>query len=171
MKSKDYFIVGCKLYGIYCLLLGIASIGGAISTFTSKGDIPIEIYQAYFLTNIILRLTPILFIGSGWYLLVGGKKIYEFAYPREEKEQNNFKEIFILSLKIFGIYLIVSNFPELIRNASEFVTHMTAPEIFQAFSQQQFNISNTISCISGFLLGLYLLRSGKLFIKYGLEKS
>lgn len=171
MNSKSYFMLGCKLFGIYCLLMGIPALGGAITTFTSMGNVPGEVQQSYFVTNVVIRLIPVLFIGGGLYLLGGGKSIYNFAYPQEYETHDDFEEKFLLAIKIFGIYLIITYLPYLIRNISEFVTKMTAPSMFQVFDAHKFNITNTISNAAGFGLGLYLLRSGKFFIKYGLKKS
>ena len=171
MDTKSCLKFGCKLFGVYCLLTGVPTLALAISTFFSSGNMPIEIQQAYFVTTMVTRLIPVLYIGGGLYLLGAGESIYKFAYSEQEENQNDFEEKFTLALKILGVYLVVRYLPNLLVSISELVTKTTAPPMYQMMSEHQFNITNTISNIAGFLLGLYLLRSGKWFIKYGLKKS
>jgi hypothetical protein len=152
--------------------MGVPALGLAISTFFSPDDIPTDILQAYFFTTMITRIIPFLFIGGGLYLLGGGESIYKFAYPEQEENRSDFKEKFTLALKILGVYLVISYLPSLLENISEFITKASAPPMYQMMmSGQQFNITTSISNMIGFALGLYLLRSGKWFINYGLKRS
>ena len=171
MNTKSYFLLGCKLFGIYCLFNGVPLLVNAILTFFLPSDIPNEVQQAYYLTTIFMRLIPVLYVVAGFYLLGGCAGLYKFAYPEKDEDKNDFKEKFVLALKIFGVYLIISYFPGLLRDISELLTKETAPPMYQMLTNQQFNIVSFTTNITGLVLGLYLLRSGKWFINYGLKTS
>lgn len=150
------------------MLQGIPALGGAIYTFLPVYDIPPEIHQSYFVANMMTRLIPVLFIGGGLYLLMGGENIYRFAYPQEEVS-DTFGENFLLALKIFGIYVIITYLPALLEDIAKLVTQMTAPEIYRVFTEQEVDIAEAVTHSASLALGLYLLRSGKIFMKYGLK--
>lgn len=169
MKAKDYFILGSKLFGIWCFFQGIVGVLAAIPTFMSPPKLGPEMGRIYMATAFVGRIIPVLFIASGIYLLRGGNRLYEFAYPGETEQANDLEWKFVLFLKMLGIYLLVVYIPDLLRTASAFFVYLNAPPYFDLFRESQFTYLNAASSIGGVLLGIYLLRSGRVFIRIGLK--
>lgn len=169
MNMKNYFILGCKLFGIYCLFLGIPALVATITTFQQPPDMPADIARLYFLSNTVIRISPILYIGAGLYLLIGGNGLYNLAYPENQAEQKEFEAKLTLFVKMLGIYITIIYLPELLSTISSYYTYSNAPPYYNLMQERQFAYSTAAENISGVILGLYLLRSGKFFIQLGLK--
>ncbi|MBI4708352.1 MAG: hypothetical protein HY761_10600 [Candidatus Omnitrophica bacterium] len=169
MKGRDYFILGSKLFGIWCLFQGIAGLIATASTFVSAPDLDPELHKIYMVTTVVTRLIPILFIASGIYLLRGGNHLYKFAYPDDLEEGPELEEKFTIFVKMLGIYLLVSYIPDLLKAISSFVAYTHAPQYFNMFREQGFTYVHAASSIGGVLTGLYCLKSGKLFIRWAMQ--
>ena len=169
MKARDYFIVGSKLFGIWCLFQGIVGVIAAIPTFMSPPKLGPEMGRIYMAAALVGRIIPVLFFVSGIYLLRGGNRLYEFAYPGKPEQATDLEWKFVLFVKMLGIYLLVVYIPDLLRTASECFVYLNAPPYFEMFRERQFTYLNAASSIGGVLLGIYLLRSGKVFIRMGLK--
>ena len=76
---------------------------------------------------------------------------------------------FTVFVKMLGIYLLVEYIPNLLKTASAYVVYRNAPAYFDMFQQRQFTYLNAASSVGGVLLGIYLLRSGRWFIRMGLK--
>lgn len=169
MKARDYFILGSKLFGIWCLFHGVVGLIAAIPTFMSPGNLQPEMHKIYMATAVVARIIPILFIASGIYLLRGGDRLYKFAYPAEAVQGTDLESKFAVFVKMLGIYLLVLYIPDLLKTLSAFLVYLNAPPYFDMFQQRQFTYTNAASSIGGVLLGIYLLRSGRWFIRMGLK--
>lgn len=169
MKARDYFILGSKLFGIWCLFQGIVGLIGTIPTFISPGKLHPEMHGIYMVTVVVTRLIPILFFASGIYLLRGGSHLYKFAYPGETEGGTDLELTFTVFVKMLGIYLLILYIPDLLRTLSTYFVYLNAPPYFDMFQQRQFTYTNAASSIGGVLLGIYLLRSGRVFIRMGLK--
>jgi hypothetical protein len=120
-------------------------------------------------TAVVARIIPILFIVSGVYLLRGGSQLYEFAYPNETEGGADLEWKFTVFVKMLGIYLLVIYIPDLLKTASAYIVYVNAPPYFDLFRERQFTYLNAASSIGGVLFGMYLLRSGRWFIRMGLK--
>jgi len=169
MKARDYFILGSKLFGIWCLFQGIVGLIAAIPTFMSPDNLRPEVHKIYMATAVVARIIPILFIASGIYLLRGGDRLYKFAYPGEAEQTTDLELKFTVFVKMLGIYLLVHYIPDLLKTLSAFFVYLNAPVYFDMFQQRQFTYINAASSVGGVILGIYLLRSGKWFIRMGLK--
>jgi hypothetical protein len=169
MKARDYFVLGSKLFGVWCLFQGIVGLVAAIPTFIFPDNLGPEMHRIYFATAVVGRIIPVLFIASGIYLLRGGGRLYKFAYPGEEEQGTDLEWKFTVFVKMLGIYLLVLYTPDLLRTLSAYFVYLNAPPYFDMFQQRQFTYTNAASSIGGVLLGIYLLRSGRWFIRMGLK--
>jgi len=169
MKARDYFILGSKLFGIWCFFQGIVGLIAAIPTFMSPDNLGPEMHRIYMATAVVARIIPILFIVAGIYLLRGGSQLYRFAYPNETEGGTDLEWKFTVFVKMLGVYLLVLYIPDLLRTLSAFFVYLNAPPYFDMFQQRQFTYLNAASSVGGVLLGIYLLRSGEWFINMGLK--
>lgn len=170
MKPREYFILGSKLFGVWCLFQGIVGLVGVIPTFISPDNLKPEFDRIYFATVVVSRIIPILFIASGIYLLRGGGRLYRFAYPGEEEQGTDLERNFTVFVKMLGIYLLVIYIPDLLRSLTAYFVYQNAPKYFSdIYQQRQLTYRNAASSIGGVLLGIYLLRSGRWFISLGLK--
>jgi hypothetical protein len=170
MKPREYFILGSKLFGVWCLFEGIVRLIGEIPAFISPHNVQSELGRAYFATVVVSRIIVVLFIASGIYLLRGGGRLYRFAYPREEQQGTDLEWKFMVLVKMLGIYLLVLYIPDLLASLAVFFVYQNIPRHFTELLQhQQLAYGKAASSIGGVLLGIYLLRSGRWFIRLGLE--
>ena len=170
MKPGEYFILGSKLFGVWCLFEGLVRLVGEIPAIISPHNVQAELGRAYFATVVVGRIIVVLFIASGIYLLRGGGRLYRFAYPREEEPGTDLEWKFTVLVKMLGIYLLVLYIPDLLASLAVFFVYQNVPRHFTEFVQQrQFAYGKAASSIGGVLLGIYLLRSGRWFISLGLN--
>ena len=169
MAGKDYFILGCKLFGIYCLVLGIPSLIAVIPTFIQPEGLSSEFHQLYMVTAITTRMIPVVYIIGGLYLLFGGKRLFQLAYPEDFEISMNIKGKFTLFVKMMGIYLVVSYFPDFLKSISSYFAYTNAPRMFNMIREQQFTYLNAASSIFGVVFGFYLLKSGNFIINVAMK--
>ncbi len=170
MKPREYFILGSKLFGVWCLFQGIVDLVGLIPTFISLDNLRPEFDRIYFATVVVRRIITVLYIASGIYLLRGGGRLYRFAYPGEEEQGTDLEWKFTVFVKMLGIYLLVMYIPDLLRSLTGYFVYRNAPKYFtDIYRQRHVTYGDAASSIGGVLLGIYLLRSGRWFISLGLK--
>ena len=168
MKQKDYFIIACKLFGIYCLLVA-----------TNYG---FKVFPDYFLDYgfsraeshilIITRISEttkfIIYVGLGLYLLRDGRIIYNFAYRGErDTEVENFDSIYSLSLKLFGIFLVIKMLPYLLEVIANYIYYTNVPPFVDTSEYKRYVNIRTVPSVITFILGFYLLKNNNWFYRFG----
>ncbi len=169
MNPQDYFVLGCKLFGVYFLFEAIPALVATILTFVRPEGLTDELKTIYLASTIATRIIPIAYIAAGLYLIRGGSGFYRFAYPDGGGYSDNLPDKFKVFLKLLGIYLIFTYFPTLLRTISSFLTYTHAPKFFTMFQEQQFTYVNAASSIWSVLFGIYLLRGGQFIVKIALQ--
>jgi hypothetical protein len=168
MTGKDYFILGCKLFGIYCLVLAIPAILAVIPAFTSVPGSNEDTRQIMRVVAIATSILPVLYISSGFYLIRGGDRLYQFAYPNETTNTNISEEKLLLFVKMLGLFLIIGNVPELLRSLSYYITQRIQP-MYNLLTEQQFTYLNAAANIWGVIVGIYMLKGGRFIAKVALK--
>ncbi len=166
MSIKEYFIIGCKAFGVYSLYLSVPATIALIQVLLSSKGIDSSLSNVYLVTKITSLLMPLFYISAGVYLLRGGKFLQSFS--RIDGSHVNFKEMegkFFLLLKFLGMYLVVQYLPSFFEVLSSFWVLHNAPKYMEMFQERQYVYYNFLPSMVGMLLGVYLIRSGKFFIK------
>jgi len=169
MTGKDYFILGCKLFGVYSLFMGVTLLITAAPGFFPPKNLG-DMQNVYTATIIVSLLISIIYIIGGLYLLRDADHLYRYAYPEDTSSEIDIEEKFTLFIKMLGLYLIVSYFPDLLRTVSSYFIYTNAPAGFDMFHERQFSYLNAASSIWGVAFGLYLLIGGKYIINLALSK-
>ncbi len=170
MNPREYFILGSKIFGVWCLFQGVVDLVGLIPGFISPDNLTSEFDRIYFATVVVRRIITVLYIASGIYLLRGGGRLYRFAYPGEDEQGTDLEWKFTLFVKMLGIYLLVIYIPDLLKSLTGYFVYRNAPKYFTNIYQQRHLIyGDAASHIGGVVLGIYLLRSGRWFISMGLK--
>lgn len=169
MKPQDYFIIGCKLFGIWCLFQGIIGLVGTIPTFFSPTTMDSNILDIYKATVIVNRLIPILYIICGIYLLKNSPFFYRFACSGTVEDISPLEEQFTIFVKMLGLYLLVIYITDLMQLISSWFVYSHAPVYVDMIKEKQYVYTNAASTITAVLLGFYLLKSGKIFIRLGFK--
>ena len=171
MNSREYFILGSKLLGVWCLFMSILHLGAAITTFADGPKMGEEFASLIFLTRFIMRLIPLVYILLGIYLLKSGTVIHNLAYPADGHaiHEMDLRGKFLLFLKLLGVYLIVSYFPDLLKSICSYLAYTNAPWAVDLFREKQFAYVNFLPSVAGILLGFYLLRSGQILVRLSFQ--
>jgi hypothetical protein len=169
MTGKDYFILGCKLFGVYSLFMGVPLLITVVPGFFPPENLG-DMQNVYTATIIVSLLIPIIYIVGGIYLLRGADHLYQYVYPEGTSSEIDIEGEFTLFIKMLGVYLIVSYFPVLLRTISSYFVYTNAPGGFDMMHERQFSYLNAASSIWGVAFGLYLLIGGKYIVNLALSK-
>ena len=171
MKVREYFDLGCKLFGVYFLFLSVPLFIATISTFYPIKDISPDFEKYLTFYTLITRALPIIYVIIGVYLLKNSRKLTAFAYRSiEEPIISESSEKFRLFLKMLGIYLFSEYLPDLLLSITSYLTYSNAPKVLDFLTQQQYAHKNFIPSAVAIVLGIYLVRDGRFFVNLGFRK-
>lgn len=140
-----------------------------IPTFVQPRDLGDEYRKIFMATIVATRLIAVIYIIGGFYLLRGGKWLYDFAFKETPEDFDDIREKFTLFVKLFGIFLIISYFPDLLLTVSNYFVYSNSPSVFNLTQEKQFVYLNAASSIWGVFFGAYLLKSGRFIVNLGLK--
>ena len=172
MNLKDYFILGCKLLGVYCIILSIPHLFYAITTFFPVQSVGPEFEKILFFEKLITRILPAVYIFIGVALIKNSEQIFSYAYSSQPEDDIGLpREKFRLFLKMLGMYLIANYLPPMIKSITAYFTYSNAPEVFSLLTQRQYTSTNFLPSLVAIVFGIYLLKSGNFFIHLGFRQS
>jgi len=172
MTIRDYFNLGCKLFGVYYLFLSTPHFINAVASFYPMDGSGADYDKIMFLYKITTRIIPIIYVAIGYFLIRNSEIIFAIAYKSADAGDFTRDLVkFRFFLKLLGIYLIADYFPDLIKSISSYITYTNAPQVWDLSSQKQFTSINLLPSTVAIALGFYLLRSGEIFVKLGFKES
>lgn len=126
----------------------------------------------YFRFSLIFQVIyPILLFVIGISLLKGGEAMVQWAFHDSDDESDNHSGVFfILLMKVSGLVLMIIAIPRTFQIISNLLFVSSANTV-NTSNQEMFIVQNLVTTIINLLLGLYLLRSGKLFYRIGFVKQ
>ncbi len=180
MSSRDYFVVGCKVVGLYCIFLSLNHFINLVDIYFAPIKLQPEL--VWRVTNItVMIIIPITFLSTGIYMIRNGKFVHDIAYPSLPTTdvddsidylacQNSGYELSMnciirLAFQFAGIYLILSNFPGLLKVTSYYIAKQHSSNLFQ----MPYTYFNFLPSLGGMLLGIYLLRPNNLLTRLALK--
>jgi len=171
MNSRDYFVLGCKLLGVYLVFTSFPYVCGLVATtFFRPADYNgissrIMATTLYFQSLVIFGQ-----IGLGIYFLRGGKLVYDLAYPSSaEIYAVNMKNTLQLGLKLLGMYFIIKGVPDILSHMSNFLASTRSPGWFGMLNDRMFITVVLLPNFAGIALGLYLLRTDNIFARIAIN--
>lgn len=169
MSPRDYFIVGCKLFGIWCFLLFLTDIFQVIRSLFVQQNLSPEIAGLWRFTKLFGVLKVASFFGLGVYLVRYGDFVHNIAYPNDESSDHmTLRETFTLALKILGMYLIIIYIPYLLEVLSRYIVYINSPKYIDMTDTRDFLLMTVSPTVGAIILGIYLVKSGNFFSKIGL---
>jgi len=171
MTDRELFFLGCKLFGLYCLVLGFPYIIAIIPLFFPQPEVPEGYRQILRISKVVSFLIPIIYISGGFYLIKDSNFLYELAYRGKINHASDFSGKILVFIKMLGLFLVVDFFPDVLKQISEFLISINTPKVFDLFSQSNFTISHGISSIGSMIFGIYLFISGKYFERMFISKD
>jgi hypothetical protein len=172
MNSRDYFVLGCKLLGVYliftsfpyvCSMIGTAFLESPLSR---PGSSDAQISRIVAIGLFIQWLIILGQIGLGIYFLRCGKLIHDMAYPSSgQTNVGNMNDALILGFKILGMYLIISSIPEIIWSISTYAASSMFPGWLSMLQDRRFTVISLLPKFGGIALGLYLFKTENIFTR------
>ncbi|HNW44407.1 MAG TPA: hypothetical protein PKI19_07875 [Elusimicrobiales bacterium] len=161
MNGKDHFILGSKLFGVYCIILAVPAllqivpgIAMARQSFSGMGGGMTMMFALGY-------IWPLVYLAGGLYLIRDGEAFYKFAYPGAGGGPGGAEDKFLLYLKMLGIYLVVTYFGDVLKVLAGIAFVLTAPESVRQSASTQGFLGNLAASLWGTLAGLYLVKSGR----------
>ena len=175
VQPKNFFIAGLKIIGVLSIIWSFTQVAPVIIQFYSVYN-QSDMMQANDLRNYRVSLLfqvayPIVLLSIGVYLVKSGDALIQFAFRSwNEKNEESNSLLFILFMKLAGLVLIITSIPTAFQLLSN-VLFISSAEVIRTSDQMNFVLMNLVTAVINLLLGLYLLRSGKLFYKLGFSKN
>lgn len=170
-NQKDYFIIGSKLLGIYCLALALSNTIWAIELLFEPLPYGTGYQQYELIQSITSWIIPLFYVSLGVYLIRSSSALYKLIYSNQSAIRSGLKNKFMLFQKFLGLYLIITairGFSKIL--SSIFVYFITSSYLFSSIPNNLL-YWDRLDSVATILLGVYLLLDGRLFLKWGFENK
>ncbi|MFQ5874109.1 MAG: hypothetical protein ACE5JL_09945 [Dehalococcoidia bacterium] len=127
MDQREWFILGSKLVGVYCLALAVPTIITHTSGVFIPANLPEDMAQSYRIYAFLLILTPLLLALFGFYLIKSGAILHELAYPGGRSRELDAEGLFTIGIKVYGVYLLAGSMVEGLKILSSYIFVSGAP--------------------------------------------
>lgn len=174
-QPKSFFIAGLKIIGVLTIIWSFTHVAPVVFQFYSVYNQP-DMMPANDLSNYRVALLfqvvyPIVLFAIGVSLLKSGEALVQFAFRNwNEKNDESISSLFMLFMKLAGLALIIHSIPTAFQLLTN-VLFTSSAKIIGTSEQMNFILQNLITTVVSLLLGLYLLRSGKVFYKLGFPEK
>ncbi|MDN4607689.1 hypothetical protein [Sporosarcina highlanderae] len=168
-----FFQAGLKIIGVLTIIWSLTHVVSVVYSFYSIYNLS-DLMTNVDLTNYRLSLIfqaayPVLLMAFGIYLLKSGESIIQFAFRgADEKYGAMAGELFMLFMKLSGLVLIIYSIPKAFQLVAN-VMFVSSAKLVDTSVQMDFIIHNLVITVIQLLLGVYLLKNGKVFYKIGFK--
>ncbi|GEN82562.1 hypothetical protein SLU01_08740 [Sporosarcina luteola] len=171
LQPTAFFRAGLKIIGLLTIIWSLTHVISVVYMFYSIYNLS-DMMTNSDLTNYRLSLVfqavyPVLLLALGIYLLKSGEAIIQFAFRGSvEKGDDKAGELFMLFMKLAGLILIIYSIPKAFQLVSN-IMFVSSAKLIDTSVQTEFIVQNLVITVIQLLLGVYLLKSGKLFYNLG----
>ena len=159
MSWKDYFVIGLKLIGLYCLLQGFADIfrgfPGQLKTLQEWG----QLHDVFKLSALISMMIPVIMAGLGLYVIRDGRRLHNI--PNFEDSMDESRGWIALGIVLFGFYLLASAVPDVLRIIPDLAVMLQAPAYVSRDGSISWLKSTLLSTSLTVLLGMVCIFRGQ----------
>ena len=175
LQPISFFRAGLKIIGLITIIWSLTQMVSVVFAFYSmynQSDLMIGSDLTYYRFSLVFQAVyPFLLLGLGVYLLKSGEAIIQLALRGlDKKSDDKVEELFILFMKLTGLGLIIYSIPKAFQLVANILFVSSATLIDTRF-QVEFIVQNLLLTVIQLLLGVYLLRSGKIFYNLGFNKQ
>lgn len=161
MNQREWFILGSKLVGVYCLALAVPTFITHISTAFIPIGYPEDMARIYKVYGFLLILAPVLLALFGFYLIKSGAIVHDLAYPGGRSEELNTEALFTIGIKVYGVYLLAGSVVEGLKITSTYIFVSNAPAYMSTVQELYGLQTNLLPTIGSAVLAIYFLFSGQ----------
>jgi hypothetical protein len=172
MDARYYFVLGSKLIGLYCLVLALIYFVPVIGSIFTRSIYAPEDVGYVKIVFFALILVPVLLAGIGFYLMRDGALVHNLAFPEDSSNLTlGMESVFTLAIKLYGVFLVTSSIPNLMRIFSNFVfvANLRSPSRDIIADFMGINRDFLPSLVS-ILLGVYFLLRGETITELAFRK-
>jgi hypothetical protein len=125
MSWKDYFVVGIKLIGLYCLVRGIEDFVNVTPRQLRMLQEMGQVHGVLKLSALMSMTIPLIMGGLGLYLIRDGKCLLDL--PKFDVGMDGDRGWLALGIVLFGVYLVASVVPYVLQIIPDLVAVLLAP--------------------------------------------
>jgi hypothetical protein len=159
MSWKDYFVVGLKLIGVYCVLHAFESIfrdvPGQLKILREWG----QLHGVFKLSALMSMMIPVIMAGLGLYLIRDGRRLH--GIPKFEDSIDESRGWTALGIVVFGFYLLISSVPDVLHIIPDLALVLQAPAYVSRDGSISWLKSTFISTSLTVLLGMVCIFRGQ----------
>ena len=159
MSWKDYFVVGLKLIGLYCLLQGFEGIFRVfprqLKTLQEWG----QLHGVFKLAALMSMMIPVVMAGLGLYLIRDGKRLHGISNFEDSIDES--RGCIALGIVLFGFYLLASAVPDVLRIIPDLAVVLQAPAYVSRDGSMSWLKSTFLSTSLTVLLGMVCIFRGQ----------
>jgi hypothetical protein len=159
MSWKEYFVVGLKLIGLYCLLHGFEGVfrvfPGQLKTLQEWGPL----HGVFKLSALMSMMIPVIMSALGLYLIRDGRRLHNIPNFGDSVDES--RGWIALGIVLFGFYLLASAVPDVLRIVSDLVVMLQAPAYVSRDGSISWLKSTFLSTSLTILLGMVFIFRGQ----------
>jgi len=171
MNQKEWFVLGSRLVGLYCLALAVPSFLTYTTTIFVPPGYPEDMTRFYRVYGVLMLLTPLLLAWFGWYLIKRGTVVHELAYPGFSGVSSlNTEGLFTVGIKVYGVYLVAGSFVEGLKIFSSYIFVSNAPA-YMSTAQELYGLqTNLLPTLGSATLGIFFFIWGQSLAHLAVER-
>ena len=174
-QPTAFFRAGLKTIGVLTIIWSLTHAVSVVFGFYSiynQSDLMNSSDLTYYRFSLVFQAVyPVLLFALGAYLLKSGESIIQLASRGlGEYSEDKVGELFMLFMKLAGLALIIYSLPNAFQIVGN-ILFVSSAKFADTGLQMEFIVHNLLLTVIQLVLGVYLLRSGKIFYNLGFVKQ